>query len=131
MAAKEDGDDLTAGQTNKAQSGTELECDQFVVGAGNDYIFQVKHKTSSPRVGAIRGQAGLFGVSGEAATTGVIGAGGQTGVFGSGGQIGVEGQSVDTALKGSGGQIGLRARAACLAPWLLRIPSAPVSACVP
>jgi hypothetical protein len=98
MGADDDGDNLTVGETNKAQSGTELVVDQVELGGGNDYILQVRHETSSPRVGAIRGQAGLFGVSGEGATTGVIG---------KGGQIGVEGQSADTALKGSGGAFGL------------------------
>lgn len=101
MGSDDDGDDLTAGQTNKAQSGTELVVDQTELGGGNDYILQVRHETSSPRVGAIRGRAGLFGVSGEGATTGVIGMGGQ---------IGVEGQSASIALKGSGGAVGLLAQ---------------------
>jgi hypothetical protein len=100
MASTTDGDDLTAGQTNKAQSGTELVADQVELGGGNDYIFQVRHEVVSPRVGAIRAQAGLFGVNA---------AGGDTGVIGSGGRIGVDGRSGSIALKGSGGQLGLRA----------------------
>jgi hypothetical protein len=51
MGSDVDGDDLTAGQTNKAQSGTELAVDQVELGNANDYILQVKHETVSPRVG--------------------------------------------------------------------------------
>lgn len=109
MSSDVDGDDLTAGQTNKAQSGTELVVDQVELGNANDYILQVKHEAVSPRVGAIRGIAGLFGVSGHGGDTGVFGEG-SIGVQGQGEKIGVQGTSGLIALDGSGGQLGVRSR---------------------
>jgi hypothetical protein len=108
MGSDVDGDDLTAGQTNKAQSGTELAVGQVELGNANDYILQVRHETVSPRVGAIRGVAGLFGVSGHGGDTGVFGEG-SIGVQGEG-KIGVQGKSDLVAMDGLGGQLGLRAR---------------------
>jgi hypothetical protein len=107
MGSDVDGDDLTAGQTNKAQSGTELAVDQVELGNANDYILQVKHETVSPRVGAIRGIAGLFGVSGHGGDTGVFGEG-SIGVQGEG-KIGIQGKSELVAIDGVGGELGLRA----------------------
>lgn len=110
MGSDVDGDDLTAGQTNKAQSGTELAVDQVELGNANDYILQVKHETVSPRVGAIRGiAAGLFGVSGHGGDTGVFGEG-SVGVQGEGEKIGIQGKSELIAIDGFGGQLGLRSR---------------------
>jgi hypothetical protein len=107
MGSDVDGDDLTAGQTNKAQSGTELAVDQVELGDANDYILQVKHEKGSPRVGAIRGIAGLFGVSGHGGDTGVFGEG-SIGVQGEG-KIGIQGKSESVAIDGVGGELGLRA----------------------
>jgi len=103
MASTEDGDDLSAGRTNFAQSGTELRCDEAQPHDGSDFILQVRALTSA-RVGAIRAIAASFGVSGQAAG----GEGGGTGVIGSG-RNGVEGQGDlnGTGVTGTGGQNGV------------------------
>jgi hypothetical protein len=105
MASTQDGDDLTAGQTNRAQSGTELLADQAQLGDGNDYILQVRHEAISAGVGAIRATAAAFGLIAEAATG--VGGGG-IGVLGSG-RRGVEGHGEIAGVIGQGGDSAGRA----------------------
>jgi hypothetical protein len=120
MASNTDGDDLTAGQTNHAQSGTELVVDVVELSNANDYLFRVRHEVPSPRVNGISGIAGRFGVAGEGGTAGVSGqsAAGNgvqgtsasgNGVLGtSASGVGVQGTSPVIALQGTGGRIGAR-----------------------
>jgi hypothetical protein len=131
-----DGDDLEAGRTNTAQSGTEIVADVQNLGSGNDFVLQVRHDVPSVRVGAIRGIALAFGVNGIStggASTGVVGTGkngvegqgrlgqlpppprlrgqgegddGGTGVIGTG-HNGVEGRGDGSGVTGIGGQRGV------------------------
>src|SRR5437867_913669 len=105
MASQNDGDDLSAGKTNNAQSGTELVVnprDGHLAG-GNNFIFQVKPGLLLDSVDGIRGLANGSGrgVTGTG-QTGVFGVGSDVGVGGQGGNVGVAGHGDSDGVRGSG-----------------------------
>jgi hypothetical protein len=90
MAASGDGDDLTAGQTNHSDSGTELICSPRDGHPGNDYVLQVRPGLLLDPVNGIKGFGSLSGLVGEG-NFGVSANGGQIGVAGNGNSVGVWG----------------------------------------
>jgi hypothetical protein len=129
MASQHDGDDLSAGKTNNAQSGTELVANppDGHLGEGNDYILQVKpglllqHSVDGIRGSASIGGRGVTGTGGKG-ESGFLGGpdpqfGQSAGVYGESTTQGVMG--LTTTLGGTGvygggrtaaggGQIGVR-----------------------
>ena len=120
MASQTNGDSLTAGNTNDAQSATELVANPAggVLNDGNSFIFQVRAGLFLANVDGIRGigsggqrgflgcwdpqygeSAGVYGDSGSQGVMGLTTAPGGTGVFGGGttaaggGQVGVRGET--------------------------------------
>jgi hypothetical protein len=89
--------DLSAGETNNAQSGTELIVNprDGHLGSGNDFIFQVKPGLLLDPVDGIRG----FANGGARGVTGV----GQTGVFGKGSDVGVVADGAGDGVRSTGG----------------------------
>jgi hypothetical protein len=84
MAASGNGDDITAGETNHSDSGTELICSPKDGHPGNDYILHVKPGLLLDSVDGIRGEG--FGRG-----NGVVGTG-HVGVSGVGQLVGVAGR---------------------------------------
>lgn len=82
MAASGDGDDITAGQTNHAASGTELICSPKDGHAGNNFVLRVHSGLVLDPIDGVVGQGSRVGVVGI----------GQTGVSGTGQVVGVVGR---------------------------------------